>query len=425
MHDEQQPTTYAICGATLIDGLGGPPLASATVLVHAGKIAGVGCSDDVELPSDVPVYDATSKTLMPGLIDGHVHLRSYAGTGHQDVHLWNVLTFIEEQTLHAAANAITALESGVTTVRDMAGGRLEISVKHVMDAGILPGARVIASGFVGMTAGHGDMFVPPAIEQRMWPPVDGVDACRKLIRQYARDGVDLIKICTSGGVLSLGDRSEWRNYTMEETQAIVDEAHALGKPVAAHAHSRAGIEQALTAGVDTLEHGTHLDDELIEMMVERRTWLCPTLAIGDFILTHGAERGVPAESLAKSRETDGVRQESMRRAYQAGVRIFMGTDSCNTMAFGGHARELELMQQRIGMTPMETIVAATASAAEALKIGDQTGTISCGKSADLLVVDGDPLADIAILQDRDRLLGIVRDGRLLVDRGMPRLSVTP
>jgi imidazolonepropionase-like amidohydrolase len=423
MRDEQQPTTYAVRGATLIDGLGRAPVAGATVLVHDGKIAGVGRSDDVDLPSDAPVYDITGKTLMPGLIDGHVHLRSYAGTGHQDVHLWNVLTFIEEQTLHAAANAITALESGVTTVRDMAGGRLEISVKHVMDAGILPGARVIASGFVGMTAGHGDMFVPPAIEQRMWPPVDGVDACRKLIRQYARDGADLIKICTSGGVLSLGDKSEWRNYTMEETQAIVDEAHALGKPVAAHAHSRAGIEQALIAGVDTLEHGTHLDDELIEMMVERRTWLCPTLAIGDFILTHGVERGVPAESLAKSRETDGVRQESMRKAYQAGVRIFMGTDSCNTMAFGGHARELELMHRRIGMTAMETIVAATASAAEALRIGDQTGTITCGKAADLLVVDGDPLADLAILQDRDRLLGIFRDGRLLVDRGMPRLGL--
>jgi imidazolonepropionase-like amidohydrolase len=170
MRDEQQPTTYAVRGATLIDGLGGAPVTGATVLVHDGKIAGVARSDDVDLPSDAPVYDITGKTLMPGLIDGHVHLRSYAGIGHQDVHLWNVLTFIEEQTLHAAANAITALESGVTTVRDMAGGRLEISVKHVMDAGILPGARVIASGFVGMTAGHGDMFVPPAISRTVVTP---------------------------------------------------------------------------------------------------------------------------------------------------------------------------------------------------------------------------------------------------------------
>ncbi len=412
--------TFALRGGMIIDGTGGDPIPDGTVLIDNGRIAAVGPSSAINLPSDLPVHDVSGKTVMPGLIDGHVHLRSFAGRGHQDVHLWNVLTFIEEQTVHCAANAITALESGVTTVRDMAGGRPEIAVRHVMEQGILPGARVVVCGFVGMTAGHGDMFVPAAIEQRMWPPADGIDACRKLIREYARDGADFIKLCTSGGVLSIGDKSEWRNYTMEETQAIVDEAHALGKPVAAHAHTRDGIYQALVAGVDTLEHGTHLDDELIEMMLERNTWLCPTLAIGDFILTHGEERGVPAESLAKSRETDGYRQESMQKAYKAGVRIFMGTDSCNTMAFGGHARELQLMHERIGMTAMETIVAATSAAADAIGLGDITGSILPGKMADLLVVDGDPLSDLRILQDRSRLLGVIKEGAVLVDRGMPR-----
>ncbi len=404
----------------VIDGTGADPIPDGTVLVANGRIAAVGPSTAIDLPSDLPVHDVSGKTVMPGLIDGHVHLRSFAGRGHQDVHLWNVLTFIEEQTVHCAANAITALESGVTTVRDMAGGRPEIAVRHVMEQGILPGARIVVCGFVGMTAGHGDMFVPAAIEQRMWPPADGIDACRKLIREYARDGADFIKLCTSGGVLSIGDKSEWRNYTMEETRAIVDEAHALGKPVAAHAHTRDGIFQALVAGVDTLEHGTHLDDELIEMMLERNTWLCPTLAIGDFILTHGEERGVPAESLAKSRETDGYRQESMQKAYKAGVRIFMGTDSCNTMAFGGHAGELQLMHERIGMTAMETIVAATSAAAEAIGLGDITGSIVPGKMADMLVVDGDPLSDLRILQDRSKLLGVIKEGAVLVDRGMPR-----
>jgi imidazolonepropionase-like amidohydrolase len=412
--------TFALRGGTVIDGTGAPVMNDVTLLVAERRIAAIGPSSSIELPTDLPVYDVSGKTVMPGLIDGHVHLRSYAGTGHQDVHLWNVLTFIEEQTVHAAANAITALQSGVTTVRDMAGGRPEIAVRRVMEQGIMPGARVVVCGFVGMTAGHGDMFVPAVIEQRMWPPADGVDACRKLIREYARDGADFIKLCTSGGVLSIGDKSEWRNYTMEETRAIVDEAHALGKPVAAHAHTRAGIHQALVAGVDTLEHGTHLDDDLIELMLQRETWLCPTLAIGDFILTHGKERGVPAESLAKSRETDGVRQESMRNAYKAGVRIFMGTDSCNTMAFGGHARELQLMHERIGMTAMETIVAATSAAAEAIGLGDITGSITTGKMADLLIVDGDPLEDIRILQDRAKLLGVVKEGAVLVDRGLPQ-----
>ncbi len=412
--------TFALRGGTVIDGMGGDPIPDGTVLVVNGRIAAVGPSSSIDLPSDLPVHDVSGTTVMPGLIDGHVHLRSFAGRGHQDVHLWNVLTFIEEQTVHCAANAITALESGIISVRDMAGGRPEIAVRHVMEQGILPGARIVVCGFVGMTAGHGDMFVPAAIEQRMWPPADGIDACRKLIREYARDGADFIKLCTSGGVLSIGDKSEWRNYTMDETQAIVDEAHALGKPVAAHAHTRDGIYQALVAGVDTLEHGTHLDDELIEMMLERDTWLCPTLAIGDFILTHGEERGVPAESMAKSWETDSYRQESMRKAYQAGVRIFMGTDSCNTMAFGGHARELQLMHERIGMTAMETIMAATSAAAAAIGLGDITGSLTIGKMADLLVVDGDPLSDLTVLQDRSKLLSVIKEGTVLIDRGMPR-----
>ncbi len=425
MSPADTPVTFALRGGTLIDGGGGPVLPDATILVDRGRVVAVGPSSSIDLPSDLPVFDVSGKTVMPGLIDAHVHLRSFAGTGHQDVHLWNVLTFIEEQTIHCAANAITALESGVTTVRDMAGGRPEIATRHVMEQGILPGARIVVSGFVGMTAGHGDMFVPAGIERRMWPPADGIDACRKLIREYARDGVDFIKLCTSGGVLSIGDKSEWRNYTDEETRAIVDEAHALGKPVAAHAHTRSGIYQALTAGVDTLEHGTHLDEELIEMMLKQGTWLCPTLAIGEFILTHGNERGIPAESLAKSRETDGYRQQSMRMAYRAGVKIFMGTDSCNTMAFGGHARELQLMHERIGMTVMETIVAATSAAAEAIGLGDLTGTVASGRAADLLIVDGDPLADISVLQDRSTLLGVVKDGRILVDRGLSRPVAAP
>src|SRR5919205_1157084 len=193
----------------------------------------------------------------------------------------------------------------------MAGSRPEIAVKHAVDDGVIDGARVIVSGFVGMTGGHGDLFCPANIERRLWQAADGPDECRKLIRQYARDGVDWIKLCTSGGVLSIGDESEWRNYTMAETLAIVDEAHALGKRVAAHAHTRAGIRQALEAGVDTLEHGSSLDDELIEMMLERGTWLCPTLAISEYILESGPERGVPAASMAKAQAMRETRVASV------------------------------------------------------------------------------------------------------------------
>ena len=414
----QQPGVYALLGARLIDGAGRPPLPDAVVLVDGPEIAAVGTALSVSIPDDVPRLDLAGRTLMPGLIDGHVHLRSNAADRRQDVHLWNVLTFVEEQAIHAAGNAVRALGAGVTTVRDMAGGRLEVSVRHAMDDFVLPGARVVASGFVGMTAGHGDMFVPPIVERRMWPTADGPDAGRRLVREYARDGVDFIKICTSGGVLSIGDRSEWRNFTDEETRAIVDEAHALGKRVAAHAHSASGIWQALDAGVDTLEHGSLLDDELIEMLLRQNTWLCPTMAISEYLVSEGASRGVPPASLAKARDMHGAHIESMRRAYRAGVRMFMGTDSCNTMAFGRHAWELELMRRDIGMTPMEAIVAATSSAADALDLGGVTGTVQPGGRADLIVVDGDPLDDLSLLQDPGRIHGVFRDGRLLVDRGI-------
>ncbi len=414
--------TLALTGATLIDGTGAARQTGMTVVVEGRTIATVAPDGMVAMPPTAARYELAGKTLMPGLIDGHVHLLAYAGDEHRDVHLWNVLTFVEEQTLHAAANAHRALLAGVTTVRDMAGSRPEIAVKHAIDDFIIDGARVVASGFVGMTAGHGDMFCPAAIDRRLWQPADGPDACRKLIRQYARDGVDLIKLCTSGGVLSIGDKSEWRNYTTAETLAIVDEAHALGKRVAAHAHTRAGIRQALEAGVDTLEHGSSLDDELIALMLERGTRLCPTLAITEHILTQGAARGVPAASLEKARALREGQIAGLRKAYQAGVPIFMGTDSCNTFAFGAHAWELELLHTYLGLSPAEAIVAATSSAAEALGLGEQTGAIVPGRWADLLVVDGDPLADLRVLRQSERLLGVFREGRLLVDRGLTAVS---
>lgn len=413
---------FALTDAILIDGRGGQPVTGAYVVVRGREIVRTGTGSAADIPAEAEVVDLGGRTLMPGLIDGHVHLLSYAGEGRRDIHLWNVVTFTEEQTLHAAANARRALEAGVTTVRDMAGARPEIAVKHAMEDHVLTGARVRVCGFVGMTAGHGDMFCPANIDRRLWKTADGVAACRRLVREYARDGADYVKICTSGGVLSLGDAAEWRNFTREETEAIVDEAHALGKAVAAHAHTRAGILQALKAGVDTLEHGSSLDDAFIEMMLRAGTWLCPTLAIMEYTLSRGVERGIPPQSLAKAEKMRHGRIEGLRRAHRAGVRIFMGTDSCNTFPFGAHAWELELMHRHLGMSPMEAIVAATRNAAEALGLGQHTGTIEAGRWADLLVVDGDPLADLAVLQQPERLLAVFRDGRRLVDRGLGRVE---
>jgi imidazolonepropionase-like amidohydrolase len=189
--------------------------------------------------------------------------------------------------------------------------------------------------------------------------------------------------------------------------------------VAAHAHTRAGIRQALEAGVDTLEHGSSLDAELIELMLARGTWLCPTLAIVEYIMLNGRARGVPEESLAKAGAMRANRLESVRAAYEAGVPIFMGTDSCNTFPFGDHAWELDLLQRQLGMSPMEALVAATRSAAEALDIANLTGTVEPGKRADLLIIEGDPLADLTLLRDPNAILAVFQDGELKIERGLP------
>ena len=408
----------ALVGGRLIDGNGGPPLEDACVLVRGRDILAVGRRASTNVPDDALIYDISGKTIMPGLIDGHVHIRSYAGTDRSDFYLWGQATFYEEQVLHAARNARTALEAGVTTLRDAAGARLEVAVKHATDQQLLDGARVIVAGFVGMTGGHGDLFSPPAVERRPYQTADGADECRKLVRAYARDGVDWIKICTSGGVLSIGDESNWRNYTLDEVRTIVDEAHALGKRVAAHAHTREGVRQALDGLVDSIEHGSSLDAELIQRMLDQGTWLCPTLAVSEQIHETGAQRGLPAAALHKNELVRTSRAESARDAAAAGVRMFMGTDTSSILPFGRHAWELELLVTLLDVAPMRALQMATREAAHALGLGSQTGVLEAGRWADLLVVDADPLGDIRCLQQPECIQGVFRDGRLLVDRGL-------
>jgi imidazolonepropionase-like amidohydrolase len=408
----------ALVGGRLIDGNGGPPLEDACVVLRGRDILAVGPRASTGIPDDALIHDTSGKTIMPGLIDGHVHIRSYAGTDRSDFYLWSQATFYEEQVLHAAKNARVALEAGVTTLRDAAGARLEVSVKHATDQQLLDGARIVVAGFVGMTGGHGDLFTPPAVDRRPFQTADGVDECRRLVRAYARDGVDWIKICTSGGVLSIGDESDWRNYTLDEVRTIVDEAHALGKRVAAHAHTRDGVRQALEGSVDSIEHGSSLDAELIQRMLDQGTWLCPTLAVSEQIHNIGAQRGLPPAALHKNELVRTSRADSARDAAAAGVRMFMGTDTSSILPFGRHAWELELLVTLLDVSPMRALQMATREAAHALGLGPRTGVLEAGRWADLLVVAGDPLSNIRLLQQPECIQGVFRDGRLLVDRGL-------
>ncbi len=411
--------TYTLTGGTVLDGRGGR-IPQGTVVVRDGRIAAVGAAGQVPEPLAAERVDTTGRTVMPGLFDAHVHVLAHAGPHPYSPRTWPIMTFPEEQLLHAAANARLALDCGITTLRDMAGGRAEVALKHALDDGVLDGPRLVTSGFIGMTGGHGDMFFPPSLSRRPFPVADGPDACRAAVRAHVRDGVDLIKICTSGGVLSLGDAVAWRNYTDAEVAAIVDEAHALGRRVAVHAHSRAGIAQALAAGVDTIEHGTELDDELAAAMAEAGCYLCPTLTISAYLVHEGAAHGIEAEALEKARAAHARHRESIRLAWRAGVKLFSGTDSCNAMPFGRHTSELVALVNDVGLTPMEAVVAATSRAAEACALAGRTGALAAGLAADVLVVDGDPLADIRVLEDRARVVGVFRDGRLMVERGLRR-----
>jgi imidazolonepropionase-like amidohydrolase len=395
-------------GVRLIDGTGAAPAEHAHVLIMAGRVVHVGRGEPPEC--DVPVYDLTGFTVMPGLIDGHVHLLSCAATNRSATRAFDAFTFVEEKTLHAAANAAAALAAGVTTVRDMAGSRPEVAVKRASADGVIEAARVLSAGFVGMTGGHGDMFLPPALERRLWETADGPIACRALVRRYARDGHDLIKICTSGGVLSSGDRLEWRNYADDEIVTVTEEAHALGMRVAAHAHTKSGVLRAVLGGVDTIEHGSMIDDECVQLMLDRDVALCPTLTLQHYMTSGEADPPLTAEAQEKARIVHLSQAGGLRLAHQAGVRIFTGTDSCNTMPFGRHARELSLLVELAEMTSMQALVAATSAAARALAIDADTGELVPGKLADLLVVDGDPLRDVRILGQPSSLYTVMKAG---------------
>lgn len=348
--------------------------------------------------------------LMPGFIDTHVHLIGYAGAGTVDYLTWPLITPVEERTVHGVAQAQRALAVGVTTLRDLAGGQSEVALARALNQGIVPGPHVLVHGMVSMTAGHGDLFTPPTVSDRP-PTADGPDACRQLVRRYARMGADGIKVTTSGGVLSAGDRSEWRNYTAAELDAIVDEAHALGLPVAAHAHTVAGIQAALDAGVDSLEHATQITAAQAAVVAARKITIAPTLLILDRIVS-GAAPTAPAMR-AKAASLHQERQAALRRAREAGVAFVLGTDSSGQlMPFGQQLAELSAMVDQIGLTAEEAMVAATSRAARTVGLAGEVGRVAVDFRADLIVVAGYPWQDIDALTP-DHIRAVMVSGQVV------------
>ncbi|KPI05274.1 amidohydrolase [Actinobacteria bacterium OK074] len=348
--------------------------------------------------------------VVPGLVDTHVHLVGDAGPGTPDFATWPLVTPRDEQVLHGVAHAQRAMRAGVTTLRDLAGDEAQIALRRAFDSGILAGPRLLVHGVVGMTAGHNDLFTPAAHPFRK-PVADGPDECRKLVRTWARAGMDGIKLTTSGGVLSMGDKNTWRNYTTREIEATVDEAHALGMRVAAHAHSEDGVQTALDAGVDSIEHATLMSGAQAARIAAGRIPVAPTLLINEAIAA--ARVPVTPEARDKAAALVAVRDGLLRHAAGAGVPFVLGTDANgHHVAFGDQMAEVVRMTEVLGLGAEAALRAATSEAADALGLAGKVGRLAPGFGADLLVVRGRPWQRIADLTP-DNLVAVVSRGEVV------------
>ncbi|MFQ6054123.1 MAG: amidohydrolase family protein, partial [Candidatus Bathyarchaeia archaeon] len=331
----------AVIGGTLIDGTGAPPLRDATVLVEGGVISDVG--KGVDVPEEAEVFDASGMVVMPGLIDAHVHL-----CGNGDPSIFSMLQYqLGLIQLMAARNALDTLEAGFTTVRDMGAPMgFAVSLRRAIEMGISRGPRIVACGrVISQTGGHADFHLPIGISfGEMSRIADGPEEVRKAAREQLRDGADWVKICSSGGVMSPTDPVDTRQFTVDEIRAAVEEAAAVGKSVASHAHGTTGIRNAVVAGVRTIEHGSIMDEEVVGLMAERGVLHVPTLVASWHIVEHGREGGIPEYAVAKAEQIAEYPARSMMLSHRGGVKVAMGTDSGSPFnRHGENSKELELM----------------------------------------------------------------------------------
>jgi imidazolonepropionase-like amidohydrolase len=399
-----------IHNGTMIDGTGGPPLKDAAVLIGEDKIRAVGRKADIELPDDeLTMLDAGGGTILPGLIDSHVHVMM------EGFDIPKLMTMPFSLHFYRAIDHLRrTIEAGVTSVRDAGGA--DLGVKQALEQGLIVGPRLqISVSGLSITGGHGDGWMPSGSIYEFMPPYpgmpdglcDGVDQVRRKVREVLRAGAEVVKVCTTGGVLSPTDHPEFTQYSLEELKVMVQEAaYRRGVRVMAHAQ---GAE-----GINSIEHGIYLDDEAIELMLEHGTFLVPTLLAPLAVVEIAeAEGTMPEYGIRKAKETIDIHRESIAKAYRAGVTIAMGTD-CAVSPHGTNLRELGLMCD-IGMSPMESIVATAKTAAECLGWEDRLGTLEVGKLGDIVVAATDPLEDIRSLENVDNVKLVMQGGRVVKD----------
>ncbi len=395
-----QPALPPAAGRTLVragrllDVKTGKLLDGQTLVVVGETIQSIAPTAQVPAQAGDEVVNLGGLTVLPGLIDVHTHL-----TMNTDFDPYRKLTATDaKEAINGVANARSTLLAGFTTVRNVgADGFTDVDLRDAINAGQVPGPHMQVSGpLIGITGGHCDDNLLPFRFQAVGDGVaDGIAEVQHRVRQNIKYGADLIKICATGGVLSKGDDPQASQYTLEEMQAMVADAHRLGRKVAAHAHGAQGILWATEAGVDSIEHGSYINDEGIAAMKKHGTYLVPTLYLEDWIVENGH---LPSYSRQKMVDVSAVAKGNIKRAVQAGVKIAMGTDAA-VYPHGLNAHELEVYVNQLGMAPLAALQTATVNAADLIGWSARTGSLEPGKWADIIAVEKNPLDDVRVLQN--------------------------
>jgi imidazolonepropionase-like amidohydrolase len=388
--------TVVITGARMIDVVGGKVVANPVIVAVDGRITAAGPAGSVQVPAGAKSIDLAGMTLLPGLIDMHVHLTGDARLGYYS-DLQHVAAF---NMVVGVANAGATLDAGFTTVRNVGSSDYgDVGLKQGIEAGYARGPRIVPAGYaLGATGGHcDDNRFPPNIIVDRTGVASGPQGFREKVREVHKFGADVIKFCATGGVFSARDTVDGQQMTQEEIDALVDEAHRLRMKVAVHAHGTDGIKAAIRAGADTIEHASLADAEAFELAKQHGTAFSMDIYNDDYILAEGARNGVPEESLAKERAIGLKQRQTFQAAHKAGVKMVYGTDA-GVYPHGWNARQFAKMTEW-GMTPMQAIQAATVNAGEALGMAKDVGAIAVGRYADIIAVKGDPIADVTVLMD--------------------------
>jgi imidazolonepropionase-like amidohydrolase len=402
--------TVVVTADRMVDVIAGRVLDHPQITITDGRISAVA-SQRTPIASGTRHVDLPGMTLLPGLIDMHVHLTSdpkFSGYRRLEVtdNFWTVV---------GVANARRTLEAGFTTVRNVGSANYDdVALKQAIERGYIPGPRIVPATYaIGATGGHcDDTEFPPSITREAPAVANGPEAIRATVRKLRKYGAEVIKFCGTGGVLSKTDTVGAQQFDLGEMQALVNEAHMLGLRVAVHAHGTSGIKDAIRAGVDTVEHASLADDEAIALAKQHGTYFSMDIYNDDYILAEGEKNGLFKESLEKERMIGRKQRETFRAAHEAGVKMIFGTDA-GVYPHGTNAKQFVTMVTW-GMTPMQAIQAATVTAAEALGRPGDVGAIAVGRFGDLIAVSGDPLANVSVLQS---VAVVIKGGEVVKQSG--------